>query len=181
MAYAPLTAFFFVAVTFRFNALSASMNAIIFFSQMVSFPAVMNLISTYAYFTNVHQVDHDINLMSVADVVATVFGIWNLDFFRMFYKPYCLHPNLLIIQIMCLDYANYGTHKFFVVINLREVTKFYAKIATCMHIHNFIMLVDRLLDCMCSYYNGSLDYTLGMTIFSVYAVLAINLYLFFFA
>ena len=28
---------------------------------------------------------------------------------------------------MCLDYGNYGTHKFFVVINLHEVTKFYAK------------------------------------------------------
>jgi hypothetical protein len=46
-----------------------------------------------------------INLMSVVDIVAIPFTIWNLDFFRMFYKPYCLHPNLSIIQIMCLDYA----------------------------------------------------------------------------
>ena len=80
------------------------MNAITFFFQMVSSPAVMNMISTYAYFSNAYQVDHDINLMSVADVVATVFGIWNLDFFRLVYKPFCLHPNLSMIQIMCLDY-----------------------------------------------------------------------------
>ena len=82
----------------------ASMNAIIFFSQMVSSPAVMNMISTYAYFSNTYPVDHDINLMSVADVVATVFGIWNLDFFRLVYKPFCLHPKLSMIPIMYLDY-----------------------------------------------------------------------------
>ena len=105
VAYAPLTVFFFVVFIFRFNALSASMNAIIFFSQLASSPAVVNMISTFAYFSNADPVDHDINLMSVADVVAIPFSIWNLDFFRMFYKPYCLHPNLSIIQIMCLDYA----------------------------------------------------------------------------
>ena len=104
-AYVPLTVFFFVVIIFRLNALSASMNAIIFFAQLASSPAVMNAISTYAYFSNAHPVDHDINLMSVADVVIIPFSIWNLDFFRMFYKPYCLHPNLSIIQIMCLDYA----------------------------------------------------------------------------
>jgi hypothetical protein len=104
MAYAPLTVFFFIVIIFRVNALSASMNAIIFFSQMVSSPAVMNMISTYAYFSNEHPVDRDINLMSVVDIVATVFGIWNLDFFRLLYKPFCLHPKLSIIQIMCVDY-----------------------------------------------------------------------------
>ena len=103
MAYAPLTVFFFVVIIFRFNALSASMNAIIFFSQLASSPAVMNAISTFAYFSNADPVDHDINLMSVANVVTIPFSIWNLDFFRMFYEPYCLHPNLSIIQIMCLD------------------------------------------------------------------------------
>ena len=104
MAYAPLTVFFVMAIIFRLNALSASMNAIIFFSQMFSSPAVMNMISTFAYYSNTHPVDPNINLMIVADVLATVFGIWNLDFFRLVYKPFCLHPNLSMIQIMCLDY-----------------------------------------------------------------------------
>ena len=103
-AYGPLTVFFVMAITFRLNALSASMNAIIFFSQIVSSPAVMNMISTYTYFSNAYPIDRDVNLMSVADVVATVFGIWNLDFFRLVYKPFCLHPNLSMIQIMYLDY-----------------------------------------------------------------------------
>jgi hypothetical protein len=54
MAYAPLTAFFFIIIIFRVNALSASMNAIIFFSQLASSPAVMNMLTTHAYFSNKH-------------------------------------------------------------------------------------------------------------------------------
>ena len=48
--------------------------------------------------------DHN-NVIITLKILATAFGIWNLDFFRMLYKPYCLHPNLSIIQVMCLDYA----------------------------------------------------------------------------
>ena len=44
-------------------------------------------------------------MMSVAGVVAIPFGVWNLYFFQLVYKPFCLHPNLSIVQIMCLDYA----------------------------------------------------------------------------
>ena len=62
--------------------------------------------------------------MSVADVVATMFGIWNLDFFRIFYKPYCLHPNLLIIQIMCLDYA-IAMYPLLLIISTYILFKFY--------------------------------------------------------
>ena len=97
-AYAPLTVFFFLVITFRFNALSATMNAIIFFSQFASSPALVNMISTFAYFSNAHPVDPNINLMSVIDVLATPFSIWNLDFFRMFYKPYCLHPIIQYVS-----------------------------------------------------------------------------------
>ena len=35
---------------------------------------------------------------------GTVYGIWNLDFFRSLYPPFCLHPSLNTIQVMSLDY-----------------------------------------------------------------------------
>ena len=75
------------------------MSAIIFFSQMVFSPAVMNMISTYAYFSNAYPVDHDINLLIVADVVATAFGIWNLDFFWLVYKLALLPSSKFINAI----------------------------------------------------------------------------------
>ena len=105
MAYLPLTIFFLVVVFFQFNALSASMNAFIFISQIISSPSVMMLMNTFAYFTEKHPADRGINVMNSVEILATAFGIWNLDFFRMLYKPYCLHPSLSIIQVMCLDYA----------------------------------------------------------------------------
>ena len=62
------------------------MSGIIFFSQMVFSPAVMNMISTYTYFSNAYPVDYDISLLIVADVVATAFGNSNINFFWLVYK-----------------------------------------------------------------------------------------------
>ena len=107
MAYLPLTVFFLVVIIFRLDALSASMipNAFIFFCQIISSPALMSLLSTFVYFSEKHPVDRDISIISSAEFMATIFGMWNLDFVRMVYKPFCLHLNMSIIQIMCLDYA----------------------------------------------------------------------------
>ena len=105
MAYAPLTVFFFVVIIFRVNALSGSMNAFIFICQIISCPAAMSLLSSFTYFSDKHPVDRDVNMISILEFMATVYGMWNLDFLRMVYKPFCLHPNMSIIQIMCLDYA----------------------------------------------------------------------------
>ena len=105
MAYGPLTVFFFVVIMFRVNALSASMNAFIFFCQIAFCPAAMSIMSTFVYFSDEHPVERDINTIRIAQFMTTVYGIWNLDFFRMIYKPFCLSPQLSIIQIMCLEYA----------------------------------------------------------------------------
>ena len=105
IAYVPLTVFFFVVIIFRFNALSASMNAFIFFCQISSCPAIMSLLSTFVYVSDKHPADHDVNIISMAEFLSTVYGIWNLDFLRMVYKPFCLNPNMSIIQIKCLEYA----------------------------------------------------------------------------
>ena len=105
IAYGPLTVFFFVVIIFRVNALSASMNAFIFICQILSCPAVMTLLSTYVNFSDKQPVDHAVDAIGMAEFMVTLYGIWNLDFFRMVYKPFCLHAELSIIHIMCLDYA----------------------------------------------------------------------------
>ena len=37
-------------------------------------------------------------------VILLLFGIWNLDFFRLIYTPFCLHPNATTLQVLSLDY-----------------------------------------------------------------------------
>ena len=36
--------------------------------------------------------------------IFSFYGIWNLDFFRMLYDPFCIHPEITILQILALDY-----------------------------------------------------------------------------
>ena len=38
-------------------------------------------------------------------VAASIAGFWNLDFFRMAYNSFCLHPNASAMEIMALDYV----------------------------------------------------------------------------
>ena len=33
-----------------------------------------------------------------------LFGIWNLDFFKLLYTPFCLNPNATTLQVLSLDY-----------------------------------------------------------------------------
>ena len=65
----------------------------------------MSLLSTFVHFSDKHPVDRDINIIHTAEFSSAVYGMWNLDFLRMVYKPFCLHPNMSIIQVMCLDFA----------------------------------------------------------------------------
>ena len=65
----------------------------------------MSLLSTFVHFSDKHPVDRDINIIHTAEFLSAVYGMWNLDFLRMVYKPFCLHPNMSIIQVMCLDFA----------------------------------------------------------------------------
>ena len=73
----------YLVVFFQFSALSVSMNAFIFILQIVSSPSVMILMSTFANFGK--AVGHK-NVIIVLKILATAFGIWNLDFFRRLYK-----------------------------------------------------------------------------------------------
>ena len=105
MAYLPLTIFYLIVLFFRLNALSASMNAFIFFSQIMTCPALMSVISTYSNYYNESDDMKIFDIVSLSKGLSALLGIWNLDFFRMVYDPFCLHPNMTTIQIMSLEYA----------------------------------------------------------------------------
>ena len=105
IAYVPLTFFFFTMIVVRFNAMSPSVNPLMLYGQMLGCSAIMSIFSIFIQFTQRQPADPDLNVMLVAKVVISFYGIWNLDFFRMFYSPFCLHPNMSILQVLSLDYA----------------------------------------------------------------------------
>lgn len=98
-AYVPLTVFLLLIMIFRVSVNSAPLHGFIFVSQISTMPFQMRLgqglVETKILHT--HQV---IGLK----VLSTVYGIWNLDFFRSIFPPFCIHPNWKTINVMYLDY-----------------------------------------------------------------------------
>ena len=108
IAYIPLTIFFLVVIIFRFNAMSPSVTSFIIVCQILSCPATSSLISVWEEFL-VKNSNKDPNtvttILAIVQTLSAMYGVWNLDFFRMVYEPFCLHPSMSIFQIMSLDYA----------------------------------------------------------------------------
>ena len=78
--------------TFRISAASGLMNTLIFICQIATAPVVMRLI----------LVKNHTHLLQLK-ALAFVFDIWNLNFFRSLYPPFCLHPVMTTVQALALD------------------------------------------------------------------------------
>ena len=99
-AFLPLTVFYVVVIVFRISATSSALNCYVLVSQLAATSAGIRAI----YFDNHFHLDYDQAAPSV-DFVITIYAIWNLDFFRSFYQPICLHPGITYPQVLLLDYA----------------------------------------------------------------------------
>ena len=100
-SFLPLTLFFFIIVTCRLSVTSGVMNAFVLLSQTLTIPAVtrsyvLALESAYGSSSTVFH---------VYAVSFTLYSMWNLDFLRALYTPFCLHPESTTLQILALDYV----------------------------------------------------------------------------
>jgi hypothetical protein len=95
VAYVPLTAFYLLVIMFRIPINSGAMIAYVGLSQVFAAPGLVTFYS--ARFER-----HGIKYINKLLIFYTV---WNLDFFRSLYEPFCLHPNLTTVDIVSLDYA----------------------------------------------------------------------------
>ena len=95
MAFVPLTGFYSFVVLFKFNANSPSLQAFVFFAQMIANPANIRILSTGWKFGKL--------LTFLTKLLSTLYGIWNLDYFRNIYPDVCL--RLTTLQALSLDYV----------------------------------------------------------------------------
>ena len=99
IAYGPLTVFLGVIVMFTVSVNSAPLHGWILVCQLLTsniFMRALTLANSPKYPNNIFTI--------VAYIMESTYGIWNLDFFRSVYTPFCLHPNLTTLQVMSLDY-----------------------------------------------------------------------------
>ena len=122
IVFLPPTVFFLVVVIFRVSATSGQLNVFVLVCQVMSLPIVISSIVVIP--------NRDLDLLYRIGI--SLYGIWNLDFFRLLYSPFCLHPTMTTMQALALDYAIAVYPLFLIVITYLLVE---------MHDHNFRIFV----------------------------------------
>ena len=106
VAFLPLTVFCVIVITFRVSATSGSMNAFILVSQLSSSPYIMRSLDIPTHCYKAYHLSHKSRYKCYSfHILSSLHGIWNLDFFRVLYEPFCLHPSMTTLQVLALDYA----------------------------------------------------------------------------
>ena len=93
IAYLPLTVFLCVVIVFRISVTSPAMNAPVLLCQLFTLPSLLRVLSQFL---------PDTKIVYYIRFLATVYGIWSLDFFRVVIPPICLPLNTM--HIIALDY-----------------------------------------------------------------------------
>ena len=104
IAYGPLTVFLGVIVVFTVSVNSAPLHGWILVCQLLSTNTLMRMIVQNEHRSIANFLHHTYIVEPLANTITSIYGIWNLNFFRSIYTPFCLHPSLTTLQVMSLDY-----------------------------------------------------------------------------
>ena len=124
----PTTLFFIGTVTLRLRATSPNMNGFILLCQIIGSPPVLRLVGNRLYKHNYSPS----YVGAVLDVYVSYLSIWNLDFFRTVYSPFCLHPNATTLQVLSLDYITAAYPLVLIILTYTLVS---------LHYHNCRLVV----------------------------------------
>lgn len=98
VALLPLTIFYFLVVTLKFNVAGSGLNGTIFVLQCLMSSAQLRLFEGF-----ISASTRSSGLFGYV-IVTSLLGFVNLDFFRTAYPYFCLHPKLNILHIMSLEF-----------------------------------------------------------------------------
>ena len=99
IAFLPLTVFFIIVTTLHISATSPSISTFILISQLITAPIILR---TYIHTLVYSKYTANTN---IALFIISLYGFWNLDFFRALYPPFCLHPSIKTLQLLALEYT----------------------------------------------------------------------------
>ena len=97
-SFLPLTVFYCIVVLFRLSANHAFLNSFILVAQVMSAPQVVHI--ALHYFTNIVNE----RILILGRVLYTVYGIWNLDFFKLYLPDICI-PNMTTLRALTFEFA----------------------------------------------------------------------------
>ena len=105
-AFGPLTLFYILVVVFKVSATSPQLTSYVLLSQYLSEP--INARAVLRATQEFPKID------LIARILSSLYGIWNLDFFRGLYPPICLDVPALLV--LALDYAGAFYSLFLIVL-----------------------------------------------------------------
>lgn len=94
VAYLPLTVFFVLVMAFRISANAETLSGYILMSQIVTTPAQLRYLDS---------LPTDKSGSLAISIGLSVHAIWNLDFFRGLYRPFCYNESMSTLLIVSLD------------------------------------------------------------------------------
>ena len=126
VAFLPLTVFFCVVTVFSISFTSPLLSGVVLVFQILASPVQINILLL------LEESGDLIYSNSLLIFWTSVAGIWNLDFFRLAYDPFCLHPNMTTLHALSLDFAIVLYPLFLIVLTYVMVN---------LHDHDFKPLV----------------------------------------
>ncbi len=100
-ALAPLTVFYVVVILLRIHISSSYLNCLVFVVHCLTLPIQQRVLLGSTYVST--KESHSLVELYLIKVELTIYGAFNLDFFRAFFPDICLHPDLNFMSIASLD------------------------------------------------------------------------------
>ena len=112
-AFLPLTLFFLIVTIFSISFTSPRVCGVVLVYQLMANPTQLRVLVSLS--------DSGLLLLH-KNTVTSIVAVWNLDFFRMAYKAFCLHPEMTTLHTLALDYAIAVYPLFLIVLTYVIVT-----------------------------------------------------------
>ena len=115
-AFLPLTLFFLIVMTFSISFTTPRISYVVLVYQLMANPTQLSVIVSLSNsgLLLLHK--------NTVNIIASMIAVWNLDFFRVAYKPFCLHPKMTTLHTLVLDYAIAAYPLFLIVFTYVMVT-----------------------------------------------------------
>ena len=120
VAYGPLALFGCILVVFRISVNRFPLLGFILVAQMSSFPFQMRLA------VGMIEAEHLKYQRVGLHILGSAYGIWNLDFFRTLYHPFCFSSHWSTREAMCLDYI-IAIYPFIFILLTYATVEFYSR------------------------------------------------------
>ena len=114
IVYVPLTIFYLVILFFQVNMTSSYWLGFVIFSQAISFPMMCRVIEL--------SYNSGKNIKIPLQLGLSIYGFWNLDFFRVINNKTCLRLDFLTIILM--DYLS-GIYPLFLIMITYSAVQLY--------------------------------------------------------